>query len=426
MSTAISSIEDIESYVKKTAQEAKQAARVLAAASTEVKNRALRDAAARVRKAKADIQKENQSDLEAGKEKGLSAAMLERLALTDKRLEEVAKMLEEVAMLPDPVGEITEMRVRPNGMQVGRMRVPLGVIGMVYESRPNVTADAAALCLKSGNACILRGGSEAIHSNLVLGTLLQESLETCGLPTAAVSLIQTTDREAVRHLCRSRGLVDVIIPRGGKSLIETVVELATIPVLKHYDGNCHVYVDQDVDPEMAHRICMNAKVQRPGVCNAAETFLIHRAMAGAFLANLIADLEKHQVEVRGCEETRRRYPQVKPATPEDWDTEYLDLIVAVKIVDSLDAALDHLDRHSSRHTDAIVTESYFSAQRFLREVDSSSVMVNASTRFSDGGQYGLGAEMGISTDKLHARGPMGLVELTCQKFIVLGNGQIRE
>ena len=420
------SAQSIEEYIREIAEEARKASICLAKTSSEKKNRVLRDAAVQVRNSISLIQERNRIDLEAGKQKGLSAAMLDRLELTGKRLEAIAVMLEEVAMLPDPVGEVTDMRVRPNGMRVGRMRVPLGVIGLVYESRPNVTADAAALCLKSGNACVLRGGSEAIHSNTILAKLLREALEKNGLPKAAVSFIETTDREAVRALCRQRGKVDVIIPRGGKSLIETVVELANIPVLKHYDGICHVYVDEFADPDMAHRICINAKVQRPGVCNATETFLIHQARSGAFLQNLLDDLKQKHVEVRGCERTRRLYPDVKAATEEDWKTEHLDLIVGIKIVDSLDEALDHLDRYSSRHTDAIVSNDYAATQRFLREVDSSSVMVNASTRFSDGGEYGLGAEMGISTDKLHARGPMGLVELTCQKFIVYGDGQIRE
>jgi glutamate-5-semialdehyde dehydrogenase len=420
------SIHNVEEYVQRIAEEARKASIILAKTSTTIKNGALRGAAALIRKNAAAIQQANQIDLEAGREKGLSSAMLDRLTLSGKSLEGVAVMLEEVAALPDPVGEVTEMRVRPNGMRVGRMRVPLGVIGLVYESRPNVTADAAALCLKSGNACVLRGGSEAFHSNTALAALLQEALKNNGLPAAAVSFIETTDREAVRALCRQRGNVDVIIPRGGKSLIETVVELANIPVLKHYDGICHVYVDEFADPVMAHRICMNAKIQRPGVCNAAETFLIHKAQAGEFLRNLLADLHKHNVEARGCDKLRAIYPDVKTAVEEDWKTEYLDLIVSIKIVENLDETLDHIDRYSSRHTDAIVTNDYAASQRFLREVDSSSVLVNASTRFSDGGQYGLGAEMGISTDKLHARGPMGLVELTCQKFIVYGDGQVRE
>ena len=419
-------IDNVAGYVNATAQEAKKASRKIATASTAIKNHVLFSAAKRIRKQKELIQEQNQLDLNAGKEKGLTEAMLDRLALTDSRIEGIVKMLEEVATLPDPVGEITILLTRPNGMQVGRMRVPLGVIGMIYESRPNVTADASALCLKSGNACLLRGGSEAIHSNRILSRIIQESLEESGLPKAVASLIETTDREAVRHMCRLRGLVDVLIPRGGRSLIESVVEYATVPVLKHYDGNCHVYVDEFANAKMAQKICMNAKIQRPGVCNAAETFLIHEKMSGAFLKNLLDDLEKNGVEARGCEETLKLYPHVKAAVEKDWSTEYLDLIIAIKIVKSFDEVLEHLDQYSSGHTEAIVTDSHQNAQRFLREVDSSSVMVNASTRFSDGGEYGLGAEMGISTDKLHARGPMGLKELTCEKFIVLGNGHIRE
>ncbi len=418
-------IKDVEAYVRGIAEEARKASVELARTSTEVKNRALREAAALVRRCAPDIQQQNQFDLEAGKEKGLSSAMLDRLELTDSRLESVAAMLEEVAALPDPVGEVTDLRVRPNGMRVGRMRVPLGVIGLIYESRPNVTADAAALCLKSGNACLLRGGSEAIHSNTVLAKLLQEAMIDNGLPKAAVSFIETTDRQAVRAMCRLRGLVDVIIPRGGKSLIEAVVEHATIPVLKHYDGNCHVYVDQYADEQMARNICLNAKIQRPGVCNAAETFLVHKAQSGELLKKLLADLKEKNVEVRGCAKTLELYPDLKAATEEDWSEEYLDLIVALKIVDSFDEALEHIEKYSSRHTESIVSNDYASTQRFLREVDSSSVMINASTRFSDGGEYGLGAEMGISTDKMHARGPMGIVELTCQKFIVYGDGHIR-
>ena len=419
-------IDEIESCVRQAAEAAKTASRTLARASTEVKNRALQHAAVCLREKKEWITAENQIDLQAGEAKGLSAAMLDRLALTDKRIDAMIQVLDEVRALPDPVGEINELRVRPSGIKVGRMRVPLGVIGMIYESRPNVTLDAAALCLKSGNACLLRGGSEAIHSNTALALLMQDALEAAGLPRAGVSFMTLTDREVVRQMCRMKGLLDVIIPRGGKSLIETVVDCAVIPVLKHYDGNCHVYIDEHADPVMAHRVCMNAKVQRPGVCNAAETFLIHEKRTGDFLTGLIEDLMKHGVEIRGCERMRALHPHLKPASPADWDVEYLDLIVAMKIVSSLDEALDHIARHSSAHTDAIVTNDYAAANRFLREVDSSSVMVNASTRFSDGGEYGLGTEMGISTDKLHARGPMGLRELTCEKFIVLGDGQIRE
>lgn len=426
MSAATLHIENIEAYILETGRQAKAAARVIANAPSNQKNAVLLDAAKRIQAEKENIQTQNNLDLAAGKEKGLSAAMLDRLTLNDKRLDGIITMLEEVAAQPEVVGEINDMKVRPSGIRVGKMRVPLGVVGMVYESRPNVTMDASALCLKSGNACLLRGGSEAFHSNIVLADIMRDALHANGLPEAAVSFINTTDREAVKHLCRLKGILDVIIPRGGKSLIETVVELATIPVLKHFDGNCHVYVDEFAEPEMAKRICVNAKVQRPGVCNAAETFLVHKAHSGDFLTSLLEELKANHVEVRGCARTVELHPSVKAATNEDWNTEYLDLIVALKIVNSLDEALDHLDRHSSAHTETIVTNNYVNANRFLREVDSSSVMVNASTRFSDGGEYGLGAEMGISTGKLHARGPMGQRELTCEKFIVLGNGEIRE
>jgi glutamate-5-semialdehyde dehydrogenase len=418
-------IDDFQAYMHNLAQEAKAASRLLASASTQTKNTALLEAARRVREQKALIQEKNKLDLIAGKKKGLSSAMLDRLELNDNRLEGIAVMLEEVAALPDPVGAIDDLIVRPNGLQVGRMRVPIGVVGLIYESRPNVTADAAALCLKSGNACILRGGSEAIHSNIVLAHLLQTTLKDCGLPESAISFVESTDREAVKLLSQMRGVVDVIIPRGGKSLIEAVTNMATIPVLKHFDGNCHVYVHADAEEAVAKSICINAKTQRPGVCNAAESFLIHKDKSGAFLKSLFEDLGNLGVEIRGCEKTKQLYPSVKSAQEDDWYAEYLELIVAIRIVDSLDEAIAHINKYSSSHTDAIVTESYSASQRFLREVDSSSVMVNASTRFSDGGEYGMGAEMGISTDKLHARGPMGIKELTCQKFIVLGNGHIR-
>lgn len=422
---SLPTITDIDQYVNETAAAAKRAARVMASTPTGVKNEVLLEAARRIESQKSAIQEQNQFDLEAGRERGLSSAMLDRLELNDKRLGGIIKMLEEVAALPDPVGEISDVRVRPSGIQVGMMRVPLGVVGMIYESRPNVTIDAAALCLKSGNGCLLRGGSEAIHSNLALARLLQATLHDFQLPSEAVSLIETTDRAAVKAMCQQTGVVDVIIPRGGKALIETVVDLASIPVLKHYDGNCQIYVHSDADLQMAHEICMNAKIQRPGVCNAVETMLVHQDHAGEFLQGLLADLKKHGVEVRGCEATQKADPDVKPASDEDWYTEYLDLIVAMKVVGSFEEAIEHIETYGSHHTDAIVTESYSAAQRFLREVDSSSVMVNASTRFSDGGEYGLGAEMGISTDKLHARGPMGIQELTCRKWIVFGSGEIR-
>ncbi len=427
MSTVTSpQIENIEAFVQETARLAKNASRIIAKTPTQQKNEVLLDAAKRIMDEKEKIQTQNQLDLAAGEEKGLTKAMLDRLTLNDKRLNGMISMLEEVAALPDVVGQINDMTVRPSGIRVGKMRVPLGVVGLVYESRPNVTMEASALCLKSGNGCLLRGGSEAIHSNIVLADIMRDSLKANGLPEAAVSFINTTDREAVKYMCKLNGLLDVIIPRGGKSLIEAVVDMATIPVLKHYDGNCHVYVDEFADPEMAKAICVNAKVQRPGVCNAAETLLVHKAHSGDFLTSLLHELKQNDVEVRGCAKTVELHPDIKAAADEDWDTEYLDLIVALKIVDSIEDAIDHLEKHSSSHTESIVTNDYANANKFLREVDSSSVMVNASTRFSDGGEYGLGAEMGISTDKLHARGPMGQKELTCEKFIVFGSGEIRE
>ncbi len=419
-------IQNVEHYIQEIAESAKAAGRVVASASTAVKNKALVEAARRVRASKADIQAQNKLDLVAGKEKGLTTAMLDRLELNDKRIEGIAAMLEDVAALPDPVGEITDMRIRPSGIQVGRMRVPLGVVGMIYESRPNVTVDAAALCLKSGNGCLLRGGSEAIHSNVALARLLRATLNDCGLPKDAVTFVETTDRAAVQTMCKLQGKLDVIIPRGGKTLIEAVVEAATVPVLKHYDGNCHVYVHSDADLDMALNICINSKTQRAGVCNAAESFVVHKDIADDFMPRLLIELKQQEVEVRGCEKTRTFDSSIQAATDDDWYAEYLDKIVAIKIADSFEGAVDHIDQYGSKHTDAIVTESYAMARRFMREVDSSSVMVNASTRFSDGGEYGLGAEMGISTDKLHARGPMGIVELTCQKFIVLGDGAVRE
>ncbi|MDA8419006.1 MAG: glutamate-5-semialdehyde dehydrogenase, partial [Desulfobacteraceae bacterium] len=361
-----------------------------------------------------------------GRAQGLSAAMLDRLSLTDKAIDSMIAGLKEVAALPDPVGEITEMNRRPNGMLVGRMRIPLGVIGMIYESRPNVTVDAAALCLKAGNAILLRGGSEAIHSNLALAKLMQEVLAGEGIPAAAVQVIPTTDREAVTAMLKLEEHIDLIIPRGGEGLIRFVAENSRIPVLKHYKGVCHIFVDESADLAMACDIVINAKAQRPGVCNALETLLVHRAIAPRALPMLGERLREAQVELRGCPETCALLPYAVPATDADWPAEYLDLILAVRVVDDLDAALDHIARYSSLHTESIITANYANAQRFLREVESSSVMVNASTRFSDGGQFGLGAEIGISTTKLHAYGPMGLKELTTKKFIVYGDGQIRK
>ena len=371
------------------------------------------------------IQTENKKDLEAGREKGLSAAMLDRLALTDKVMEAMIGGLHEVIALPDPVGEVDEMIRRPNGLMVGRMRIPLGVIGMIYESRPNVTVDAAALCLKAGNAVILRGGSEAIHSNLALAKVLQDALAAEKMNPAAIQVIPVADREAVNVLLSLEDYVDLIIPRGGEGLIRFVAQNSRIPVLKHYKGVCHVFVDRDADFEMAANIVMNGKTQRPGVCNALETLLVHREISGSFLPLIGARLQKAGVELRGCPQTREIIAGIKAATEEDWFAEFLDLILAVRVVDDIDAAMDHIAVYGSQHTEVIVTANYANAQRFIREVDASAVMVNASTRFSDGGQFGLGAEIGISTTKLHAYGPMGLKELTARKFIVYGDGQVR-
>ncbi|MCD6336134.1 MAG: glutamate-5-semialdehyde dehydrogenase [Candidatus Latescibacteria bacterium] len=417
---------NIQQHVQEKAQAAKRASYKLSTLSTQIKNDALCGMAKSIEQHADLIQLENAKDLKAGKEKDLSAAMVDRLTLTEKRIADMAAGLREVAALPDPVGAIERMVRRPNGLQIGKMRVPIGVIGFIYESRPNVTADSTALCLKSGNAILLRGGSEAIHSNLCLARLLSDAAQTAGVPEGAVALIETTDRAAVTEMLHARGLVDLIIPRGGKGLIRTVVENSLIPVIKHYEGVCHVYVDDEADLDMAERIVFNAKVQRPGVCNAMETLLIHSDVADILIPGLFGQLTQAGVELRGCERTREIAPEIAEATEKDWRTEYLDLILSVKIVDSLEEAMAHINTYGSAHTDAIVTENYFTARRFVGGVDSSSVMVNASTRFSDGGEYGLGAEIGISTDKLHARGPMGLEELTTYKWVVFGDGQIRE
>ena len=417
---------EVKELVQEVGRRAKEASRALAYLSTDVKNRVLLDVAERLRAERAYLQEENEKDLAAAREKGLSAALIDRLTLSDKVIEGMAQGLEEVAALPDPVGEVVKMWRRPNGLWVGRMRIPLGVIAMIYESRPNVTIDAAGLCFKSGNAVILRGGSEAINSNLALARLFQDALKAQGAPEGAVQVIPITDREAVNELLKLEEYVDLIIPRGGEGLIRFVTENSRIPVLKHYKGVCHVYVDRFADLEMARRICFNAKVQRPGVCNAMETMLVHEAVAEAFLPEMCEEFREAGVEIRGCEKTRALVSWAKPATEEDWEAEYLDLILAVKVVKDFDEALEHIARYGSNHTESIVTEDYQRSLRFLREVDASVVMVNASTRFNDGGQLGLGAEIGISTTKLHAYGPMALEELTTLKFIVFGEGQIRE
>jgi len=411
--------------IQDMAAAAKQAARNVAALSTVAKNNVLLRMADALIEQKAYIQQENEKDLVAGREKGLSSAMLDRLNLTDKVMDSMVNGLKEVVALPDPVGEISEMIKRPNGLMVGRMRIPLGVIGMIYESRPNVTVDAAALCLKAGNAILLRGGSEAIHSNLALAKVLQEALASEDIDSAAIQVIPVTDREAVNAMLSLEEYIDLIIPRGGEGLIRFVAENSRIPVLKHYKGVCHVFVDQDADLNMAVNIVMNSKVQRPGVCNSLEALLVHQDIAKEFLPRVAAELTRANVELRGCPKTKAILPDIKAAQESDWGMEFLDLILAVKVVDDLDAAMEHIARYGSQHTESIVTSDYANAQRFLREVDASAVMVNASTRFSDGGQFGLGAEIGISTTKLHAYGPMGLKELTTRKFVVYGEGHVR-
>lgn len=409
----------------KVARDAKRASQILASLSSAVKNELLQQMAQALLNHTEELIEANDKDLAAAREVKLAPAMVERLALDAPRIRGMADGLREVAELPDPVGEITGMWRRPNDLQIGRMRVPLGVIGIVYESRPNVTADAAGLCLKSGNAVILRGGKEAIHSNLAIGKVLQGELERMRLPAAALQVIETTDRAAVLELLKREEQIDLIIPRGGEGLIRFVSENSRIPVIKHYKGVCHTFVDAGADYEQAEKICINAKVQRPGVCNAMETLLIHQDIAETFVPRIASAMRAQGVELRGCETTREFASAVQPATEEDWYAEYLDLILAVRVVESLDEAIEHIRKYGSLHTEVIVTRDYENSQRFLREINSSVVMVNASSRFSDGNQFGLGAEIGISTTKLHSFGPMGLEDLTTRKFIVLGNGQIR-
>jgi glutamate-5-semialdehyde dehydrogenase len=404
---------------------ARAAAAKLAVLTPGVKNAALEAIADSLAAHGAEIIAENAKDLEAGREKGLGTAILDRLALDGERVSAMADALRQVAMLDDPVGEIYDMRTRPNGIRVGRMRMPFGVIGIIYESRPNVTADAGALCVKSGNAVILRGGSESIHSNRILARLMDDAGAAAGLPADSIQLVQTTDRAAVGEMLKLAEHIDLIIPRGGKSLIEMVVRESTIPVIKHYDGNCHVYVDGDADLEMAARIVINAKCQRPGVCNALESLLVHESVAEEFLTKIGSELARHDVEIRGDETTRRIVPGATPATEEDFRAEFLELVLSVAVVPGLDAAVEWINTYGSHHTDAIVTSNHAHAMRFITAVDSACVHVNASTRFSDGGEFGMGCEIGISTDKLHARGPMGLRELTTSKFIVFGEGQTR-
>ena len=416
----------IKQYMQNLGEQASQAARLMSAASTAKKNNSLNYLAELLTQHQTQLMKQNQQDLQAGKERGLEAALLDRLELTPARIHSMSEGLQQIANLSDPVGEISEVAARPSGIQVGKMRVPLGVIGIIYESRPNVTADAAGLCLKSGNAVILRGGSEAIHSNRAIGGLIQKALCLAGLPETAVQVVDTADREAVNELLRMDSFVSVIIPRGGKGLIERVTAESRIPVIKHLDGNCHVYLDKDLDANKAMAIAVNAKTHRYGVCNAMETLLVHKDVASNMLPQLEKEYQVHKVELRGCTNTQAILQNIKAANEQDWYEEYLAPILAIKVVEDLDQAIDHIEKYGSHHTDVIVTENYSAAQRFLREVDSSSVMINASSRFADGFEYGLGAEIGISTDKLHARGPVGLEGLTTQKFVVYGDGNIRE
>ncbi|MBF0451400.1 MAG: glutamate-5-semialdehyde dehydrogenase [Candidatus Magnetomorum sp.] len=416
----------LENSIIALAKAARQSARKMAVCSTTKKNQVLETIAEKLASQKDVIQAENQKDLDYAREKGLSNAMIDRLTLSDKVIDSMIQGVKEIAQLPDPVGSVKDSYVRPNGLQVSRIRIPLGVIGIIYESRPNVTIDAAALCLKAGNAIVLRGGSEAYHSNMNLTALIQQALTDCGLPAEAVQYIPTRDRAAINVMLAQEESIDLIIPRGGESLIRFVVQNSTIPVLKHYKGVCHVYVDEGADLSMSENICFNAKVQRPGVCNAMETLLVHKSIAPTFLPAMARHFIDTGVELRGCEKTCQIVPEAKHATDEDWGAEFLDLILSVKIVENMDEAIAHIDQYSSNHTEAIVTSDYSRSMKFVREVDSSVVLVNASTRFNDGGQLGLGAEIGISTSKLHAFGPMGAEELTGTKFIVLGDGQIRE
>jgi glutamate-5-semialdehyde dehydrogenase len=417
---------DVRRYMLETGQRARRAAGLMAAATTAAKNSALLAMADAIEKARDGLIAENRKDLDAGRRDGLDDALLDRLTLDAGRIAGMADGLRQIAQLPDPVGEISDLNYRPSGIQVGRMRVPLGVIGIIYESRPNVTADAAGLCLKSGNAAILRGGSEAIHSNRAIAACIHAGLKQAGLPEDAVQVVETTDRAAVGELITMKQFVDVLVPRGGKGLIERISASATIPVIKHLHGVCHVYIDDKADLDKAVPVAFNAKTHRYGVCNAMETLLVARGVADKVLPVLGRMYQEKGVELRGCEATRKLLAGIKAATEEDWHTEYLAPILSIRVVDGLDQAIAHIGQYGSQHTDSIVTEDITRARRFLREVDSSSVMVNASTRFADGFEYGLGAEIGISTDKLHARGPVGLEGLTSVKFIVLGDGHVRK
>ncbi len=416
----------INTLISELGKNAKTAAKSLRCATTSEKNTVLLNIAEQINQHRTNILSANQTDLENGKNKGLDNALIDRLMLDDQRLDAIIESLNQIANLPDPIGAITDLNYRPSGIQIGKMRVPLGVIGIIYESRPNVTIDAAALCLKSGNGAILRGGSEAIHSNLALYACVKNGLIDAGLNEHCIQLINTTDRAAVSALVKAGAYVDAIIPRGGKGLVEAISEAATMPVIKHLNGICHTYIDKDADTEKAINIAFNAKTRRYGVCNAMETLLVHSGAVARILPELIAQYLAKGVELRGCEQTLKLSNQILKATTNDWDTEYLDAILSIRIVTSMSDAIEHIEQHGSGHTESIVTENYTSGRRFLAEVDASSVMINASSAFADGFEYGLGAEIGISTDKFHVRGPVGLEGLTSQKFIVLGDGHIRK
>ncbi|SHN92414.1 glutamate-5-semialdehyde dehydrogenase [bacterium endosymbiont of Bathymodiolus sp. 5 South] len=418
-------MDSIKDLITLLGQNARTAAKTLRSASTQQKNNALNNIATQVDKNRKDILNTNQKDLEQSKNNQLDAALLDRLMLNDARLDGIIESLSQIAALPDPVGEITDLKFRPSGIQVGKMRVPLGVMGIIYESRPNVTIDAAALCLKSGNGVILRGGSEAINSNLALYSCVKQGLIDADLDQNCVQLIDTTERSVVSELVQATAYIDAIIPRGGKGLVEAISDSAKVPVIKHLHGICHTYIDKDADTQKAIDIAFNGKTRRYGVCNATETLLVHAGAVGRIMPELIAKFTAKGVELRGCKETQKLSKQIVQATNEDWDTEYLEAILSIRIVNSMSEAIAHIDQHSSGHTESIVTENYTSGRRFMSEVDSSSIMVNASTAFADGFEYGLGAEIGISTDKFHVRGPVGLEGLTSQKYIVLGDGHIR-
>lgn len=419
-------IMNIKSEILKIAKEAKKASYKVAKASTEEKNEALSKMADGLLKEKDALIKINKKDIENAKKKGLSSALIDRLTLDKKRIEKIVLAIKDVIKLKDPVGDVSDMRRRPNGLLIGKKRVPIGVIGIIYEARPNVTSDAASLCIKAGNAVILRGGSESFNSNKKIIDILKSALKGTALPEDAVQFVSTTERKAVDELLKLNNHIDLIIPRGGEELIKKVVEKSLVPVIKHYKGVCHIYVDRFANLNMAENICFNAKVQRPGVCNAMETMLVDEKIAKEFLPKMLGKFKSAKVEIRGCAKTKAIVKDIKSAKESDWSEEYLDLILAVKVVSGIDEAIEHINTYGSNHSDTIVTDDYNNATRFLNEVDSSSVFVNASTRFSDGGEFGLGAEIGISTDKLHARGPMGLEELTTYKYIVFGDGQVRK